>query len=480
MASIDLSPPRSRNLAIRISTLPVALVLLVLLVASILSALGLLATVPNTFADEAIYIELARHLGASGKFQILGVSFPALTYGPAYVAIIAPIFRIARTARDAYMMIRGLNALIFATATIPTFFIALRAVSRRSAMIVAAAAVALPASAYTSKIMSESLAYPVVLWCLFATVRVIERPTLGRQSALLVGLVITPAVRFELLALAPALALGCAVGANGRIRTRCRTLMPLLTGTGLLTVGAVGLLRATSRTSVGAHGFSIHQFSILHFGALLLGSLGAVDLYAGVLPLASAVLIVIGMRRGALWVSSGVRRVVLVMAVGGSTLLLTGSAYLATVPAANRPPIPTDRYTFYVVPLLFVAFAAWIEGGMIREAGTAWVAAGAAVLPILAALVGVNNDPHGTENGLAFIPWIGVSAGRLVLLLPFLAAYCGLCAFLLIRPTTGAHTLIKPALTLVTITSVCAFSSKSRVACTHHCRGGWMHTAGRV
>src|SRR6266550_194009 len=73
----------------------------------------------------------------------------------------------------------------------------------------------------------------------------------------------------------------------------------------------------------------------------------------------------------------------------GSVLLLTSSACLATVPSAASPPVPPDRYTFYGVPLLFVAFAAWIGSGAIREAGTAWVAAGVAALPIIGALVAV-------------------------------------------------------------------------------------------
>jgi len=224
MASIDLALPRRRSLAGRIPVPSLALPILVLGGGVLIGALGLFAAIPNTFADEAIYVELGRHLGASGKFEILGVSFPALTYGPAYVALIAPIMRMSTTAREAYMMVRGLNALVFATAAIPTFLIALRAVSRRSALIVAAAAIALPASAYTTKLMTESLAYPVVLWTVLAAVRVVERPTGRRQFVLLLCVVLAAAVRFELLVLGPALALACAVAGTGGVRRRCRTL----------------------------------------------------------------------------------------------------------------------------------------------------------------------------------------------------------------------------------------------------------------
>jgi hypothetical protein len=459
MASIELALPRQRSIAARISAPSLALPYIVVGGAIILGALGLFAAVPNTFADEAIYVELARHFGASGNFEILGVSFPALTYGPAYVVLIAPIFRASGTAREAYMMIRGLNALVFATAAIPTFLIALRAVTRRSALIVAAAAIALPAGAYTAKLMTESLAYPVVLWSVLAGLRVLERPTLQRQSALLLCVVAASAVRFELLVLGPALALACVVGGSGRIRSRCRRLAPLLIGLGGILVCALVLLHGTSggAAGAGAHGFDAQAFSVSRFGALVIGSLGAVDLYSGVLPFAAFVLVVVGMCRSAAWVSSGVRTVALMAVAGGSALLLTSSAYLATVPAAASPPVPPDRYTFYVVPLLFVVFAAWIGAGAIREAGTAWVAAGAGALPIIAAFVAVSDSPRGTYNGFAFLPWVGLSGVSPVLWLVVLAGYCGLCAFLLNRRRADAHALIKPVLTLVTVTSVSAF-----------------------
>jgi hypothetical protein len=50
-------------------------------------ALGLLAARPITFPDEAVYAELARHLGANGMFQVAGASFPALTFGPLYAVL---------------------------------------------------------------------------------------------------------------------------------------------------------------------------------------------------------------------------------------------------------------------------------------------------------------------------------------------------------------------------------------------------------
>jgi hypothetical protein len=456
MVGITVSAPRNRSLSRRNVRAPLALSLLVAAGASLILALGLFTPVPNT-TDEAVYIELARHFSASGRFEILGVPFPPLTYGPAFIALISPIFRIAATARDAYMLIRGLNAFIFATSVIPTFFIAIRALSRRSALVVSALTLALPACVYATKVMTESLAFTFVLWLVVATLRVFERPSIRRQSVLLFCSAVACAVRFELLVLGPALALAVLIGTSGGIRRNCRTLAPLLIGTLAMLIGTVGLLHATSRAAAGAgaHGFDIRGFSILRFGAVLIGSLGAIDLYTGVLPFASLLLVVVGMRRRAAWVSHGLSAIALTTVAGGSALLLSSTAYLVSVPAAFRTPIPSDRYTFYLAPLIFILFAAWLEAGVIHEARPAWIAWTAAALPLVAAIVYIDHHTL-TFSGLAFLPWVGLGVVHPLLLLGPLAAYCGVCVFLFNSRATSAHALIKPLMTLLPLTLLAA------------------------
>src|SRR3954449_9329287 len=83
--------------------------------AVLLVTLGLLVAAPSTFPDEAVYTELARNLGVSGRFDVLGVHLPALTYGPAYVVLLAPIFRLSQNAEHAYVIARAVGALLFAS-----------------------------------------------------------------------------------------------------------------------------------------------------------------------------------------------------------------------------------------------------------------------------------------------------------------------------------------------------------------------------
>src|SRR5258706_15515855 len=90
-----------------------ALPAIVFVGAAAIYAVGLFADRPITFPDEAVYADLARHLGAHGTFKVAGSSFPALTFGPLYAVLLAPIFRFAPSAHAAYLGARGLNALLF-------------------------------------------------------------------------------------------------------------------------------------------------------------------------------------------------------------------------------------------------------------------------------------------------------------------------------------------------------------------------------
>ncbi|HEY8768193.1 MAG TPA: hypothetical protein VIP09_13185 [Dehalococcoidia bacterium] len=465
-----VAPPRQVTRPLR---LRLALPAVVIAGAAILVVIGLLAPVPST-PDEAIYIELARHLGLSGKFEILGVAFPGWTYGPAYVALIAPIFRIAPTAREAYLIVRALNAFAFAAAAVPAYLIAIRAVSRRTALVVAAATIVLPASVYTTKVMTESLAYLVVLWTVLAALRVLERPSVARQAVLVVSSLAAAAVRFELLALAPALALVCIFGKNCRVRDQIRRLAPLLLSIGAIVMGAGVLVHFTSSAAAGAgaHGLDLQKFSFARFAASTVGSLGAFDLYTGVVPFACLLYALVSIRRNAQWVSPGLRAVALMAGATTLGLVVSSSAYLGTLPVTARPSLPPDRYLFYVAPLLLVVLGAWIEAGCIREAGMARVAVTAAVLPLLAVIVDLSGVPLATINAIAFLPWalpwiatagthppllLHLGQPRPLLLLAALGAYGGLCAWRLARPKMDAHALIKPLLVCLTVTTVCAY-----------------------
>jgi hypothetical protein len=482
MTTIDFAGARRRPSAALSSPLLV-LPLLIAAAASGLGALSLLAPVPNT-TDEAFYIELARNLARSGRFVVLDIQFPVLTYAPAYVALVAPFYWLTGSAQDAYVAIRELNAVVFASAAVPAFLIAARVVSRRSALLVAAATIALPAGVYATKVMTETLAFTVVLWCVVAALRVVERPTPQRQLILLICVSVAATTRFELLVLGPALAMACVVARQRGVRKPVRELALLLLGTIMLTLGALWLLHMTSGAAAGAgaHGFAVSGFSVLRFAKVALGSLGAFDLYTGVLPFGCLLLALFGVRRGAQWVSPALRTLVVLAVTCGVALLLVASAYLASVPAAFRPPIPSERYTFYVAPLVVVVFAAWLEAGGVRARDSRGAAAVAGAAPFLAAALYVHHIPTFTFSGLAFEPWFVLDVIEPLLAVCGLLLYCGLCAHLL--ASTGAksaHARVKPVLAVTSITLFCG-AILFVLAPTFSPPPGWLdaHTSGRV
>src|SRR5207244_3356674 len=88
---------------------------------------------------------------------------------------------------------------------VPAYFIARRLVGRRSAVIVAALSVALPSVIYSTKVMTESLAYPLFLCAVLAMFRVVERPTLSRQLTVCVVIGLAALTRVQMIVLLPVL-----------------------------------------------------------------------------------------------------------------------------------------------------------------------------------------------------------------------------------------------------------------------------------
>jgi hypothetical protein len=440
------------------------LALIVLAGAAAIYILGLRAGLPSTLPDEAIYAELARSLGAHGRFEFAGMPFPVLTFGPLYPIALAPIFRLAPTAHDAYLAARAVNALLFASAAVPTWLLARRVVTHKTALIVAAAAVLVPACVYSVKLQTESLAYPLVLWSVLAALRVVERPRLTRQLIVVACVGAAALVRFELLALGPAFALGCLAAGDGRIATRLRRLLPLLGAFAIVGATAAVMLVLTShgRTGTGTHGFDAHRVSAGGFLRWFIGTLGMLDLYTGILPFAAFVLVAVSATTRRLDGRAGegarLRHLVVLTAASGLALAAAGSLYLSSIPQQNRPPTPTDRYTFYVVPLILLAFAAWIERGAHRPKSTRWVAAIAGLLPLLVAATEVRGATTiGNTNALGLLPWLYVRAVLPQAWLAVFAAFCCFCALRFARPKGDVHRLLKPVATTLTLTSVCAF-----------------------
>ena len=461
----------------------VLLAVTVVLGATAVFSLGLFADRPITFPDEVIYGGLARSLAAGQGFDVAGNPFSPLTYGPIYPVLIAPLFWIAPSIHDAYFAARALNALMFASAAIPVWLIARRLVTQRTALLRAAGSIALPASVYSTKLQTESVAYPVVMWGVLATLCVLAQPSLRHQFLLLAYLFSAPLVRFQLLALIPSLLAACLLCTPGPVRARVRRLLPLIIGA-LSTALAVAFLVLASAASGAneSHGLELQLASVRGFVVELIRMVAALDLYTGILPFAVFVVVLFGIRRTSrpsVLADGEVRTLAILTLSLAISLATLGSFYLAAIPAAARPPAPPDRYVFYVVPLMFILFAWWVEHGAPRPTAMRWVAPTAAALPLIVAVAAV--DGRGlvaTSNALSFMPWMFLRA-----LVPgswwlfALGAYCCLCAGLAMKVSLSTRWLVKPitgAIVVITLSSFAYVSGGSWNARTHTPPAGWL------
>ncbi|MEP6892825.1 MAG: glycosyltransferase family 39 protein, partial [Gaiellaceae bacterium] len=358
--------------------------------------------------------------------------------------------RLAANAPQAYELVKALNAAMISTAAIPAYFIARRLVARRSAVIVSGLSVALPSVIYSTKVMTESLAYPLFLCALLAIFRVVERPTLSRQliACVLVGL--AALTRVQMIVLLPVLIASdlwiatLEARASGRpIGTALRnSLRALWLVTWLPIAGIAGLVALQSRGASHANVLGTHSPSgnAVDAGRVLVSMLyhlADLDLYVGIVPFAAA--IVVFLVRGPADDRKSVRRFAIVTSLTTAALLFATAVYLTTLPASQPGAHVArvyDRYVFYVVPLILAAFFGWIERGLPRPRRLALpLAAVATLLPLtlpFSALL------HGREWGvnssnIALVPWAILKLATHTNVTPFVLLYGVAFAFAFLR-----------------------------------------------
>ncbi len=143
---------------------------------------------------------------------------------------IAPAFRLFESLPDAFVAVKAINCVLMSCAAVPAYLLAKRLLARQTALFVAALAVAVPSGIYTSKIMAESLAYPLFLLAALAVVRVLEERTWQRELLALGAIGLAMLGRAQLVVLLPAFVLSLVILAVAEERDRANgvKLGPLL------------------------------------------------------------------------------------------------------------------------------------------------------------------------------------------------------------------------------------------------------------
>lgn len=394
----------------------------IVIVSAIVRVLPAIRTsAPWIVPDELVYTHLARSFADTGHFAIRGEPFSAWSFGPLYPILISPIFRVASPA-DAYLIVKVVNSVVFSLAAIPAYFLAQRVLTPRSALLLASLTLLVPSGIYTSKIMTESLSYPLFLGATLAIVRALEAPTAKRELLAIAAITAATLVRGQLVVLLPALVVTLVVacfleqrdvdaGFDLRglgQRLGCFPVTWLTCCLGLLAL-IVASKTGISGSIAGGHGEAFAGVGARSLVASFASHLAELDLYVGVLPFATmAMMCVLAVRRRS---QDHELRVLSVLTLSLTVLLAAAAArYLVAVYAGSADPYLRvyDRYDFYVTPLFLIGFLVWLERRLPRPARVTIPVVGiAAALPLalpLSALL--NGHEWGTSSSsVALVPW---------------------------------------------------------------------------
>ena len=413
-----------RSASTRVHGVPVALWLGLGVVAATMLRLAVAWRTPAPWivADEPFYAQLARSFASTGHFAIGGQPFSAWSFGPLYPILIAPIYAASGSLIQAYFIVKAVNCLLMASAAIPAYFLGRRLLDPGRALIVAYLSVLIPSGIYTTKVMTESLAYPLFLIAVLAMVLLLERPTRRRELFTLGAIGAAALARGQLVVLLPAFVCAAllygALDPTGRresgiLRFALRQLkafpiMAFVSG-GLLGAGVILPALGVSLSKLGdGHAAATATASPFRVGQSFVLHLAALDLYVGVLPFAAmAIMVRLAFKNDAL----RELRVICALTISLSCWLAAVAAKYLVADYPGSFPRIYDRYMFYVVPLLLVVFLGWIREGLPRPRRTAIVAAVAsaalpAVIPYAHVLSG--GEWGVSSSSVALLPWANI------------------------------------------------------------------------
>lgn len=398
---------------------------------------------PWIMPDEYIYAELSRSLADTGHFAVNGAGMATWSYGPLYPLLIAPAWFVTGSATQAYAAIQLINCIAMSSAAVCAYYLGRRVLDKQLSFFLAVLTVLVPSMVYSSKAMTESLAYPVFLAAVLAIMVALERPTRRTQGLALLAIGVAVLTRAEMIMLIPAfltaIVLISALEDGGRrdILVRLAPFRLTLSAFGALFLAGIAWSLAQGGNVLGAHGHWLHVFDLLAFPRWLLIYVGELDLYLGIVPFAAFVLMLaLAGRRDLLD-----RRARAVVAIAGSSFFWF-VLLIATYSTQPRPtPAVHDRYVFYVVPLVLLVFLLWISLGAPRPRSLA-LAAGAVAFVAPAAIPFaefLNGRAWGVSSStVALVPWgllkpvLGAHGQLLAVVMAFSAL--AVAAFLLIRP----------------------------------------------
>jgi hypothetical protein len=411
-STIQRRPRGLEAVRARAESLPWWAWLTALVVVSIAVRFALAQTYPGPyiFNDEIVYSELARSFGHTGHLAIRGVPGHQ-GFGFLYSVLVSPAYALFSNVLNAYAAVHLINSVLMSLAAVPTYLIARRLTGHWLSLLAALLAVLIPSMTYTATMMTEVAFFPLVMATAWAMVAALERPTVLRQLVVFVPIVLAFFTRAQGVMLAVALATSILVLVtvealeSRSLRRALDVLRGYVVMIGVMVVGAVAALAwETARgrsvnTALGAYqGVTGVHYG---FGAVtrwFFFHLGEIDVYVGVIPFAALLYcIIVGLSP-----REPNRSLRVFAAVAGSLVFwfgVTAAAY-ASAPFGHRIE---ERYFFHVVPLMFIALAAWVARPRQRWLALAVSGAIAAALPGMVQWDAVL-DSNAVNSAFALLP----------------------------------------------------------------------------
>jgi hypothetical protein len=338
---------------------------------------------PFGFVDELVYGRLAQNLGHGDGLTYQGLAVSA--YKTLYPFLIAPAWALFADHADAYHAALALNALVMPLAALPAYAIARRVAPFGWAVVAALAAGLTPAMAWSSLLMTESLAYPLAALAFWAAVVAVARPGPGTAALALVAAAAGATARTQMLVLLPVLGLAVAldVARFGRgWRARARAHRWLLGAFALGALGALGVLLLGYRDALlGTYSGELDR------GVQLAELVGYLPRYLPVIAVSTllvpflALVALATTRRG--WADPALGPVLAVAVAAVVVFVLVGAWASATISPELR-----ERYVFYpaaILPAVWVAL--WSRRERLRLA-LATIAAFLVLAPVVRAIYG--------------------------------------------------------------------------------------------
>lgn len=348
---------------------------------------------PVVLCDEFIYANIAKNLAEHGRYLFRGVPSHQ-SY--VYPLLIAPAWFFHSMATT-YALAKAIGVAAMSLVAVPTYLWTRRVAGAWYGVLAAGLTLLLPAFFYSGILMSESAFLPAFVLACFAIASMLERPTLLRQVAALATIALAVAIRVQgivLVLVIPTAVLFKVVldlragSTSESVLAGLRRLWP----TAVLLVGGSALYIAYKRvqgeplvTGLGTYQvIGRTHYPVVPTARWAVKHLAELEIVLGLVPVAALIVL--------LWLAlvkkatTNAERCFLAVVSAAMVWMLTEvGAFSAAV-----TPFVFERYTFYLEPLLLIAFVVWLARGLPRPmVGTAL-----AVLLPCALVFAVNLDGY--------------------------------------------------------------------------------------